>query len=135
MIQKQNFIFIISPLEMYFSYYMEMPDLMYIDFKELLEFFFLVMCLYIIIKIRFIRNKPKQTWFFNKLFNKYLSRVKMFNNQVIDFLTFTTFETILQSINFYKIKSINFYKIKYYSVMHNSDNFALFSLYEDGKLY
>ena len=49
MIQKQNFIFIISPLEMYFSYYMEMPDLMYIDFKELLEFFFLVVCLYIII--------------------------------------------------------------------------------------
>ena len=127
MIQKQNFIFIISPLEMYFSYYMEMPDLMYIDFKELLEFFFLVMCLYIIIKIRFIRNKPKQTWFFNKLFNKYLSRVKMFNKRVIDFLTFTTFETILQSINFYKIK--------YYSVMHNSDNSALFSLYEDGKLY
>ena len=61
------------------------------------------MCLYIIIKIRFIRNKPKQTWFFNKLFNKYLSRVKMFNNQVIDFLTFTTFETILQSINFWGI--------------------------------
>ena len=122
---------------MYFSYYMEMPDLIYIDFKELLEFFFLVMCLYIIIKICFIQNKPKQLWFFNKLFiklfnklfnkykslirfitNKYLSIVKMFNKQVIIFPTFTIFKTILQYIYFYKIR--------YCSAMHNKKNCSYF---------